>query len=308
MCDWLYREAKCRQVKVLHNHSLWMMPNVYPGWVAYRYGVPYIVSPRGTLSTWAMRSGSIAKRLFWPFAQRPSLSAVTCWHATSNHELEDIRRLEFRQPVALVPNGVDVPALPPKKSSASRTLLFLGRIHRKKGLDLLLPAWRAVHARFRDWKLVIAGPDNAGYLAQMRDLAANLQVERVEFVGALFGHQKWMAYRNADLFVLPTYSENFGIAVAEALAAGTPAIVTHGAPWEELETRGAGWWIKVGLDPLIATLEHSLGVAPQKLREMGDAGRRWMQLEYSWSKLSGEMLKVYDWLLAAGPKPASIRE
>ena len=223
-----------------------MMPNVYPGQVARRYGLPLVVSPRGTLSEWAMHSGSAVKRLFWPLVQRPSLAATTCFHATAESEYEDIRRMGFRQPVAVIPNGIDIKELQPKSSSGGRTLLFLGRIHPIKGLDMLLPAWRAVQTKFPDWHLRIIGPDNGGYVEKMRRMAHDLKLERIEFCGSLYGQDKWDAYRNADLFVLPTYSENFGMAVAEALASAVPAIVTKGAPWEGLATENAGWWIDIG--------------------------------------------------------------
>jgi glycosyltransferase involved in cell wall biosynthesis len=292
---------------LFHNHSLWMMPNVYPGLVARRHAVSYVVSPRGTLSNWAINSGSVVKRFFWPLVQRPSLAALSCWHATSDFEYSDIRARGFRQPVAVIPNGVDLPDLPAKENCDVRTLLFLGRIHPIKGLDLLLRAWRATYQRFREWRLIIAGPDNEGHLARMQALARDLKLERVHFVGPLYGRDKWLAYRNSELFVLPTYSENFGLAVAEALAAGTPAIVTRGAPWEGLEKHEAGWWIDIGLEALIATFEKALNLPRKDLSLMGERGRRWIAGEYSWSTLAERMVDVYNWVVGSGPRPDCVR-
>ena len=306
MSQWLHAQARGERVRLFHSHSLWMMPNVYPGRIGKRYDVPYVVSPRGTLSDWSMRSGSSVKRAFWALVQRPSLAAVSCWHATSEAEYADIRTRGFRQPVAIIPNGVDLPDLAAKRDSDFRTLLFLGRIHPKKGLDLLLPAWRAVQDRFRDWRLIVAGPDSTGYLARMRELATELKLQRVEFVGPVYGPEKWLAYRDADLFVLPTYSENFGMAVAEALAAGTPAIVTRGAPWAGIEKRGAGWWIDIGVEPLAACLERALAIAPERLADMGRIGREWMESQFSWTVLGQRMAAVYDWILAGGPRPFDV--
>ncbi len=299
---WLDGQAQSKSADILHNHGMWQMNAVYPGWAARKSGTPLVVSPRGTLSEWAMRHGSPVKKLFWPMLQRPALECAACFHATAESEYEDIRRLGFRQPVTIIPNGVDIPCLAPKKPGRSRTLLFLGRLHSKKGLDMLLPAWQAVQNRFREWRIVIAGSDvdyygKSGYLEEMRLLAQKLGLERVEFVGNLYGTEKTQAYRDADIFVLPTYSENFGMTVAEALAAGTPAIVSKGAPWEGLATRQAGWWIDIGIGPLVACLEDALGRSPDNLEQMGLRGRGWMEAEFSWAHFGAQMAETYRWLL-----------
>lgn len=307
MARLLAARAKSGAVDLIHNHSLWMMPNVYSGMVARRRDVPFVVSPRGTLSEWAIQSGSALKRVFWSLLQRPALAATTCFHATAESEYQDIRRMGYRNPVAIIPNGVDIPLLPPKNHRPSRTLLFLGRIHPVKGLDILLRAWRVVQDRFPDWNLRIAGPDSRGHLPRMRRLTRELGLVRTEFCGALMGERKWQAYRDADLFVLPTYSENFGMAVAEALAAGTPAIVTKGAPWGGLETQRAGWWIEIGVDALAACLGDALPTSPARLAEMGRAGREWMLRDYSWERIGRQLSGVYRWLLEGGEPPRPVR-
>lgn len=308
MRRWLLANAESRSVDLIHNHSLWMMPNVYPGQVAARYGVPLMISPRGTLSEWAMQSGSTVKGLFWQFMQRPALNSTICFHATALSEYDDVRRKGFRQPVAVIPNGIDIPALQSKVPGRLRTLLFLGRVHPKKGLDMLLPAWKAVQDRFPDWQLQIVGPDNSGYLTQMERFASELKLQRVEFLGPLHGDAKWRAYGHADLFVLPTYSENFGLAVAEALAAGTPAIVTKGAPWAGLEKQGAGWWIDIGVDSLVACLEDALSRSSGDLADIGLRGRGWMAAEYSWPHVAQQMAETYRWLLEGDDKPEWVIE
>jgi glycosyltransferase involved in cell wall biosynthesis len=307
MRRWLKQEVTSEQVEIIHNHSLWMMPNVYPGNAVCGSRCRLVVSPHGTLSEWALGRSALQKRIFWLLWQAPVLRAATCIHATAESEFEDIRRLGLRQPVCILPNGIDVPRLERTPNGGRRQLLFLGRIHPVKGVDILLRAWQAVERRFPDWDLLIAGPDNGGYLPAMQALAAQLRLERVVFCGGLFGEEKLRAYRAASLFVLPTHSENFGMTVAEALAAGTPAIVSKGAPWSGLETQGAGWWIDIGVDPLIACLELALRCSTSELEVMGKRGRMWMEKDFSWPRIGQMMGQTYHWILRGGMPPAWVR-
>jgi len=304
MRHWLEEQATSRKVDLIHNHSLWTMPNVYPGRACTRGRIPLVVSPRGTLSTWALNRNASQKKIFSWLLQAPMLRATSCFHATAESEYEDIRRLGFKQPVCILPNGIDLPPVAERaENSGPRVLLFLGRIHPKKGVDLLLRSWQSLADRYPDWELHIAGPDNVGHLEEMRTLAARLGLDRVVFRGPLYGEEKWQAYRNADLFVLPTHSENFGLTVAESLAAGTPVIVTKGAPWGDLERERAGWWIDIGVDPLVACLEEALALPAIHLAEMGRAGREWMKRDYSWERVGMQLLFSYRWLLGGGEKP-----
>jgi glycosyltransferase involved in cell wall biosynthesis len=304
MLRWLNKKAENGNVDLVHSHGLWMQPNVYPSFVCKKHRLPLVISPHGTLSPWAFSSGSFLKKIYWPLLQKPALSAATCFHATAISEYQDIRNMGFRQPVAVLPNGIDLPKMQPHTIDKNkRTILFLGRIHQVKGLDLLLMAWSAIQKRFPDWHLRIVGPDDGGYLMKMQDLSNQLGLQRIEFSGALFGEEKLQAYQQADLFVLPTYSENFGISVAESLAAGTPAIVAKGAPWEGLEYHHAGKWIDIGLDPLVAALEKMLSLSREELDAMGARGRSWMEAEFSWSKIGVKMAETYQWIINGGKKP-----
>jgi glycosyltransferase involved in cell wall biosynthesis len=295
-------------IDILHNHSLWMMPNVYPGWAVRGASCRLVVSPRGTLSRWALDRSAWKKRIFWALMQRPAVRRASCFHATAEHEYEDIRTAGFRrQPVCIIPNGIDVPEMKTKPKPRSRILLFLGRVHPVKGVDILLRAWAAVGHKFPEWELRIAGPHKDGYLPKMQALAEELGLKRVIFCGPLYGEAKQAAYNEAELYVLPTHSENFGVTVAESLASGTPAIVTKGAPWNGLERNLAGWWIEIGVDPLVACLEDALSKPGKELTSMGQSGREWMIRDYSWSKIGRMMDLTYKWLLHGGQTPAWVR-
>ena len=298
---WLSDRCLAGAADVLHNHGMWQMNAVYPAWAARPGNVQLVFSPRGAFSEWAMRHGSKAKSSFWPLLQRPALQQATCFHATAEAEYHDIRRLGFKQPVAIIPNGIDLPTPPARTTSQQRTLLFLARIHVVKGLDMLLPAWHAVQDSFPDWRLVVAGGDDgyhgvSGYLDEVKGKVQALGLKRVEFPGPLYGEEKLQAYRDADLYVLPSYSENFGMTVAEALAMGTPAIVSRGAPWSGLDKQGAGWWIHIGVDPLVFSLKDAMSRSPAALGAMGEGGRAWMQKDFSWNGIGARMSATYQWL------------
>jgi glycosyltransferase involved in cell wall biosynthesis len=307
--DWLDSGARDQAVDLLHNHSLWMMPNVYPGWVAKRHHIPLVTSPRGTLSPRAMNSGlKSLKKIFWSLVQKPALIHTTCFHATSMAEYGDIRAQGFSQPVALIPNGIDIPPYEKLSNREVKTVLFLGRIHPIKGLDMLLPAWRVLQDRHPGWKLRIVGPDHRGYLREMKALASGLNLSRVEFVGPVAGAETATELAEADLFVLPSYSENFAISVAEALAAGLPAIVTKGAPWDGLVTHQAGWHIDIDTQALISAMDQAMNTPRAELQQMGLRGRQWMGAEFAWEKIAFQMAETYAWLLGVRDMPEWVIE
>jgi len=299
----MLRWLRSNPIDLIHNHSLWMMPNIYPGWVARERGLQLVVSPRGTLSEWALDRSRFRKRVVWTLWQRAVLERASLFHATSEHEYLDIRRAGFRQPVAVIPNGVSIPPPAEAKVGRSRTVLFLGRLHPVKGVDSLLRAWRMLGDGSTEWRLRIVGPGEETYVRQMRLLARSLALSNVVFEGPRFGGDKDDAYRGADVFVLPTHSENFGMAIAEALAAGCPVVTTRAAPWAGLEKHGAGWWIAPGDENLAATLRLVMQKDRTLLALMGDAGRQWMERDFGWRSIAGRMLDSYRWLLSGGPAP-----
>jgi glycosyltransferase involved in cell wall biosynthesis len=298
------------QVDVIHGHGLWLVPNIQVGWAAAASHKPLVVSPRGMLSPAALRFSRLKKRAFWHLAQGAVLRGAACIHATSEQECEELRTIGLTNPIAVIPNGIDLPPLAPKASdnpAANRIVLSLGRVHPKKGIDGLLHAWAVVEPRHPGWSLRIAGPSEAGYADRLRVLARTLGLTRIEIAGPVFNDAKWTAYHSAELFVLPTLNENFGLTVAEALAAGTPAISTQGAPWSRLESEGCGWWIEHGVDPLVRALETAMAMPREALKIMGAKGRAWMARDFSWESAAQGMLEVYRWLACAGAPPRTVR-
>jgi glycosyltransferase involved in cell wall biosynthesis len=297
------------RVDIVHNHSLWAMPSVAAGLVVPGSGTNLITSPRGTLSPWALAHSKWIKRAIWPL-QRRALFAADLLHATSDAEFADIRAAGLTQPVVIIPNGIDVPFEVGSRvsSSGQRTLLFLGRIHPVKGVDLLLDSWRDLQSRHSDWRLVIAGGGERAYLKAMHEKAARLELKRVEFAGPVYGREKTDMYRAAHLFVLPTHSENFGMAVAEALAHGLPAVVSKGAPWQGLESQHCGWWVDRRPDAFVDALDHAMACSETQLGDKGRRGREWMRTSFKWDVIGRNMAEVYRWLLDGGVKPAWVRQ
>jgi glycosyltransferase involved in cell wall biosynthesis len=300
---------------VVHNHGLWMFPNYYARRAASANRVPLVVSPRGMLDEWSLRRSRIRKFVAWRLFERQNLALAQLFHATSAAEAQAVRRAGLTQPIAVIPNGVNVPrgedvpdralleaAFPAMRGK--RWLLFLSRLHPKKGVAELLRVWRAVEARHAGWHLVLAGPELDGYGAAMRRLAGELGVsDRTTFTGMLLGKAKSCALGNSELLVLPTHSENFGLVVAEALAHGVPVVTTRAAPWPGLLRENCGWWIDDNEAELRATLEFALQVPGPDLEAMGVRGREMVSREYGWDRVAKDMLSVYFWLSGNGDRP-----
>ena len=308
MQKWIANNLKNQNFDIVHSHSLWMMQNIYPSWESKKNGIPIVISPRGTLSKEAFKSGSITKRLFWPLIQKPVLRDSTIFHATSTQEKNDIRELGFKQPIAVVPNGIDLPEINEikKDNKTFKKLLFLGRIHPIKGIDNLLMAWKEVQNIHQDWILEIVGPDNYNYLSELHRIIKNLQLKRVIFSEEIHGEEKNKKYQSADLFILPSHSENFGVSVAEALSNGIPCIVSKGAPWKMLDEKKAGWWIGNSVEMLTKKLISILSTSNSELESMGLNGRNLVTEDFNWNKVSAMMTEVYSWILTRENKPSFI--
>lgn len=291
---------------IVHNHGLWLMPNIYCGNAAAARNARLVMAPRGMLGREALQYSKSTKRLVWMLAQKKVALKADCWHATSVKEFEDIRAMGLRAPVAIVPNGIDVrKRIAGGLRSGKRTLLYLGRIHPKKGLDLILDVWPKLASVFPDWQLRIVGPLDSGYSRALARRAA--QLPNVSMAGQLFGGDKQRAYASADLFVLPTLGENFGMTVAEALAMGVPVVCTHGAPWAGLEKNGCGWWIGHDAHSLETALRSAMTLPDAERRDMGERGRRWMKRDFAWPAIAASMDQVYRWLISGGDRPDCVR-
>jgi glycosyltransferase involved in cell wall biosynthesis len=223
------------------------------------------------------------------------LRSASCLHVTSDEERDDILVYLPHARIAQVPNGITItPEMDtPVQTEGLREVLHLGRLHPKKAIDQLVDAWARLEADFPEWRLRIVGPSEVGYEGKLKEQASRLGATRISFDGPLYGAEKQAAYQTAQLFVLPTLNENFGLVVAEALVEKTPVICTEGAPWKGLNEHECGWWIPTSTDAIEAALRLSMSLPVKELNRMGKAGRTWMQRDFAWEKIAASMEEVY---------------
>ena len=298
---------RCSQADgaIVHDTGLWLPTNHAAATAACHARLPFIVSPRGMLAPWALGFKRWKKKFAWHLYQRRDLRCAKALHATSSLEAREIRALGFRQPIAVIPNGVEIPDFPDDRpqDNNQRVVLFLSRIHPVKGLLNLVRAWAQL--RPANWRMVVAGGNETGHQAEVEAAVREAGLNSIfSFVGPVDDQQKWERYRSADLFVLPSHSENFGLVVAEALACGVPVITTKATPWQVLEQHQCGWWVDVGVEPLARALREATSINEAERHDMGQRGRKLIEQQYTWPSVAGQMVSVYRWLLGEGERPA----
>lgn len=304
----LRQELKYSATDIFHGHGLWQLPVHQMSKIARNLKKPYIITPRGMLESWSLTQGRFKKQLALKLFQFYDLKKASCIHATAPMELRSIRNLGFKNPIAMIPNGVSIDEFPisfPDKLNNPKKILFLSRIHVKKGIENLIEAWELVDKQIKkDWKIEIVGNGDEDYIQSLNDKIIYFNLSsQIEIKKPVFGDDKIKLFREASLFVLPTFSENFGIVIAEALASYTPVITTKGTPWEDLKKTNSGWWIDIGIEPLKLALEDALKTNEAQLTEMGRNGRKLVEDKYSMKSVAKQMLELYEWILLEKDKP-----
>lgn len=319
---------------LVHVHGLWM----YPSFAAHRwsrkYHRPLVYSAHGMLDPWALRNSSWKKKTVRLLYEDAAHRDAACFHVNSEAELQAARGFGLRNPICVIPNGVDLPDLGSIPNSEFRipnldgrnVLLFLGRLHPKKNLGPLLQAWASVRrdeALAKNWVLAIAGWDQSGYEARLFRLAADLGLaplkiqlldphaqpasSSVFFLGPLFGADKVAAYQNAAAFVLPSLSEGLPMAVLEAWAFAKPALITSNCNLPEGFQVNAALPIATDEQSISNGLRQLFGMSAIDRVRMGERGRRLVSRHFLWPQIGQEMRRVCDWVVGGGTAPASVR-
>lgn len=294
-------EPLIQDADIIHLHGLWMYPPWAAGWLAQKYHKPYVMMTHGFLEPARLQISKWKKRIVGALIERPLLRHANAIVATAESEADGIRKYGLTNRIHIMPIGLDLELFKIKADSTytetrCKTLLFFSRITPIKGLDLLADAWSRVKSE--NWKLLIVGPDDRGYRAEMESVyAAKCQSGTYEFRDPVYGQAKYELLSHADAFILPTRSENWSIAVAEAMASGLPVICTKGAPWSCLTAIKAGWWCDISVEGLERSLRELVACSDMQLRVMGSNGRHWVKQNLTWPKIAAEMCQLYDELI-----------
>jgi glycosyltransferase involved in cell wall biosynthesis len=282
---------------VFHDNGIWMPHNHGIATLAAKRGIARVVSTRGMLEPWAFAHKRWKKEVAWRLYQKRDLRCAGLLHATSDVERTNLASRELDVDVTVIPNGVDIPGditheSPGTDGNDVKTALFVGRLYPVKGLPGLIEAWGRV--RPAGWKLVIAGPDEAGHLAELRRLVADNELgDVVSFPGPVAGDKKRSLFLEAELFVLPTHSESFGMAIAEALAYGVPVLTTTGAPWPLLEEFSCGWRVAPDIEALADGIVAATSLDAKVLGSMGGRGREVAIERFNWENVARRFVGEY---------------
>lgn len=299
--------------QVVHLHGLWLAQSL-AALALSRGGLPSVISPHGMLDPWAMSQSAHLKRLAWLLFERENVARSSCIHALSPAERDAIRATGVKTPIAIVPNGVEVPDLssPPEVPEwggrvprGAKVLLFFGRIRAQKGISELIEAFHSASSRSGDaWHLVIAGwGDQATIDAMHRRIDVLGLSGRVHFIGPQYGAQKEATFRAAQAFILPSKSEGLPLAVLEAWSFGLPVLMSSACNLSVGFEAGAAMRIEVDVAQLAAGLSEFFSVDEKSRQSMGAAGRRLVSQEFSWGSSVERLEAVYRWLLGDGTRP-----
>jgi poly(glycerol-phosphate) alpha-glucosyltransferase len=298
----------------------------YPMWATERWArstqTPLVIAPHGMLEPWAVRHSGWKKKIAGRLFQDAQLRGAACLRALCAAEVASFRAYGLKNPVCIVPNGVDLPALTqngaprhPRFPVDRKVLLYLGRLHDKKGLSLLLSAWAQVQDAAPDWALAIAGWDQGGHETELKRQASEVGLAwtdrgsreapsaSLHFLGPQFGEDKAAAYASCDAFILPSFSEGLPMVVLEAWAAAKPVLMTPACNLPQGFTAGAALRVEPTTDSIVRALRFLFEMSPEDRRDMGRLGRSLAESNFHWRSVASRMAAVYDWVLGGGPQP-----
>lgn len=293
-------DALIGDMDVIHGHGFYVYPNWAIGSRAVSKNKNLVYHPHGMFEPWILRRSRWKKRLVSFLFENRNMRRCRLWRALTVGEADQIRQQGFTAPIVVAPNGVRLEdydaCLPaagtgglslPGRALEKNRLVFMARLHPKKGLDLLVSAWARLKEHHAQWELLIAGPDEDGYRATVETMIRQFDVaSATTLVGSVTGAAKRELLKNADLFILPSYSEGFPVTVLEAMACRVPVIGTHGCNFVELQTKGGGWLCLADADSVCKALQAALQSSAAERKERGQAARKLVEQRYTWPAIA----------------------
>lgn len=294
--------AGIKEVELYHIQGLWQ--HLGHGVAAYarKKNIPYIITLHGMLYPQVLTASSTLKKMALSLYQKNDLLKAACVHATCGEEYHHYRALGLMNPVAMIANPVDVKT-DTIASPGQRRVGYLGRVHRRKNIERMLYAWQRLGGLTDGKEVVIIGDGDAEYLRFLKEEVSRLQLKNIIFTGFLTGDEKEKAVRSLSYLMVPSDFENFGMIIPEALQLGIPVIASKGTPWQELESRQAGWWVDNDLDTLTETLAIALNTPEDERIRMGENGQRLVREGYATDVIAKKTVRLYRWILDGGERP-----
>ena len=282
---------------VIHIQGIWsFFPSIIGIVSRILFTAKLVISPRGMLEEWSLNQKPIKKRLALKTYQGWLFRKADIVHVTAANEKTSVSKLFPGKFTCQIPNGISTAtfeAATHDRLIRKRKILFLSRIHPKKGIEILLHSWMEMSQLWPDWEIEIVGDGDAQYIQQIQSLISELQLESISISGPVYGADKAAKYAQSDLFVLPTYSENFGIVIAEALISHLPVITTTGTPWGEIDKLGCGSIISPDKKELMNALMLWTKMTPSKRALAGEIGARLVEEKYSIASVATAFRDVF---------------
>jgi glycosyltransferase involved in cell wall biosynthesis len=307
---WLFQHVK--EYDLVHTNAVFSLTNLPAYWACQCHQIPYIVTLHGMLEPWALAYKAKKKLAYFKLLERPALQKASAIQVLAKSEAERIQPLQLNSPLVTVPNGIHCHHFDPPASSElfwqqfphlrdKQLILFLGRIDPKKGLDLLAPAFAHIQRKFPNSHLVIAGPDNIGYLPTAQKLFQDVGCQNaVTFTGMLNGDLKYSALAAARVYVAPSYSEGFSISILEGLASGLPCVFTDACNFPE--AGNVAKVVPVDQEQIAQALQWCLA-NPEDAKAMGQQAREFIFENYSWDKIATNLAQIYEAIIHNQPLP-----
>ncbi|MBD2666125.1 hypothetical protein B6N60_01808 [Richelia sinica FACHB-800] len=310
MSKWLFKNVP--NYDIVHTNAIFSYPVLAAHWACQCHKVPYIATPHGMMEPWALAYKAWKKKLYFTFLEKPSLQKANALQMTASTEAMHIKSLGLKNPLVFVPNGIhsaDFLSLPNPdifyqqfpETRNQILIIFLGRIDPKKGLDLLAPAFAKAHKKFPETHLIVAGPDNTGFLPTAENYFTEAGCRNaVTFTGMVTGDIKYAALAAANIYVAPSYSEGFSMSVLEGMAAGLPCVITTGCNFPEAAAAEVASVVDINADDIADALIQLLQDTDEA-KKMGDRAREFILENYTWDRVASKMVSLYKDIINGTP-------